>query len=170
VAERCQPERLKTNHFPKNQKYKLGVERMTDLSQDMDEQAALEAWIHSDNDAMAGRELPKTSQKQLLKTLRFLRDDLKYQNAQLPLPPTWVLKSVIRATHAPTYRPQKWHADLSKILVEIQSLIELEKEGTTQFYNEAMSKRLLPTIDQFSIDDLAAFVDEVRLHLNRIYS
>ncbi len=143
---------------------------MDPLSQQAEEQKAIEDWLSSDTDILAGRTLSEPQQKQLLKTLRFLRDDIHYQHPELALPSTWVLKNIIRASHASTYRPQKWHSDLNKILSEIESLIHLEQDGATQFYNDSMSKRLFPTIDNFHLEDLSNFVEAIKHHMDTIYS
>lgn len=143
---------------------------MENVSSETSEQYAIEEWPSSDMDVLAGRELNAPQQKQLLKTLRFLRDDLKYQSPNIALPSTWILKNVIRASRVSMYRPDKWQSDLDKTLNDIDSLISLEREGTTQFYNDKMSKKLFPTIDNFDLDDLALFIAATKAHLDTIYT
>lgn len=141
---------------------------MSGVSPSSEEQDAAEDWLSSESDLLAGKTLSATQQKQLLKTLRFLRDDIQYRHPHQKLPSTWVLKNIVCVARCSPYRAHKWRSDLTKVLNEIQALVILEQDGVTQFFNEDLSKRLFPTVDGFDIDDLSGFILAIKSHLDSV--
>lgn len=135
-----------------------------------DQQHALEPWQKKGQDILAGRSLSTQHQKQLLKTLRFLRDDLQTRHPEMSLPSTWLLKNIIRSSQSTTYRPHKWQSDLYKLFNDLEVMIALEKNEAPQFYRESTTERLFSSENDFSLDDLAQFIHTAKLYLQAIYN
>jgi len=130
------------------------------------------AFVSTGNDALSAdsflrKPLPNLHEKQLLKTLRYLRDDLYDSDCEDKRPSTWILKNVVRIVQPSRYRPQYWQRDLAAVLNVFKPLIELEKEGVRQFYKEDMTGYLFPTPEGYKLDDLEDFLRKIEAHLQK---